>query len=223
MGKRMLFLLTVFVVLVASIAAIAWISKVYIFGQLEPAFVGALVGAAGTIFAACIAYTAASDNLQIARDASALAERQRLEGERNQKRFAREQANREIQALRELQAFMDRLLAAFAGATDGIGDHDFFAKMMDADRNGTIVGYMGNAPDPFRVRTADLIQRLFGIKNTTIQANAMAQNPQRPTAETNEDRNRLNASIRDRIVERRPRPSMWSQERPARAGGTRSS
>jgi negative regulator of replication initiation len=51
------------------------------------------------------------------------------------------------------------------------------------------------------VRTTDLIQRLLGIKNATVQANAMAQNPQRAAVEVNEERNRLNASIRDRIVE----------------------
>jgi hypothetical protein len=137
----------------------------------------------------------------MARIASENGEKQRLEGERNMKRFAKEQAARELQTMRETQSFMDRLLAAFAGATDGIGDHDFFAKMMDADRNGAIVGYVGNAPDPFRVRISDLFQRLFAIKNTTIQANAFAQNPQRPAEQTSDDRNRLNASIRDRMLE----------------------
>jgi len=197
----MVFLLIVFIALAGCVLTMAWISKAFIFERLEPAFVGALVGAAGTIFAACIAYTAASQNLEMARIASENGEKQRLEGERNMKRFAKEQAAREFQTMRETQGFMDRLLATFGGATDGIGDHDFFAKMMDADRNGAIVAYVGNAPDPFRVRISDLFQRLFAIKNATIQANAFAQNPQRPPDQTSEDRNRLNASIRDRMVE----------------------
>jgi hypothetical protein len=197
----MVFLLIVFFVLAGCVLAIAWISKTFIFDKLEPAFVGALVGAAGTIFAACIAYTAASQNLEMARIASEIGEKQRLEGERNMKRFAREQAARELQTMRETQSFMDRLLAAFAGATDGIGDHDFFARMMDSDRSGAIVAYTGSAPDPFRGRISDLFQRLFAVKNATIQANAFAQNPQRPADQTSEERNRLNASIRDRIVE----------------------
>jgi hypothetical protein len=129
-----------------------------------------LVAAAGTIFAACIAYTAASQTLEIARLASANAENQRIETERNARRFAREQAQHEIQSLRDAKSFMDRLLAVFDGATDGIGDHDFFAKMLDADRNGAIVNYGGGAPEVFRVRLYDLFQRLFAIKNATIQA-----------------------------------------------------
>jgi hypothetical protein len=46
-----------------------------------------------------------------------------------------------------------------------------------------------------------LIQRVFGIKNPVIQAGAAAQNPQTPRSEIDEERNRLNAAIRDRVRE----------------------
>jgi hypothetical protein len=97
--------------------------------------------------------------------------------------------------------FLDRLIKVFDGATDGIGDHDFFARFQDADRNGLIIAYTGSAPDPYRTKVSDLMQRLFSIRNSIMQAVAMAQNPQRTAAETSEERNRLNASVRDRIRE----------------------
>jgi hypothetical protein len=83
----MLFLLEVGVSLLVIISAIAWVSRFFFERRLEPAFVGALVAASGTIFAACIAYNAASKSLEIAQANNEQAEKQRVENEKSQKRL----------------------------------------------------------------------------------------------------------------------------------------
>jgi hypothetical protein len=195
MGKRMLFLLTVFIVLLVSIFVIAWISKTYIFTQLEPAFLGALIAAAGTIFAACIAYTAASQNLEMASKTAEDNAKQRLENEKQQKRFQLQQAVTELQQARDVLAYLDRLLNQFDGASES-GDRDFVAYMADVDRAGGIVQYMGPIPQGLYAKVQELFMRFNNMRGPLNMLNNG-----RPAAETANERAAINRSIRDRIAD----------------------
>ncbi len=54
MRKRAFFLVSVAVILLVLVGLVGWVST-FVFGKLEPAFLGALVSASGTIFAGCVA------------------------------------------------------------------------------------------------------------------------------------------------------------------------
>ena len=56
----------VFFILSGVVAAAAWGTKTYGFSGIDPAFLGALIGAAGTIFAATIAYIAVQKQIDLA-------------------------------------------------------------------------------------------------------------------------------------------------------------
>src|SRR5438067_5398379 len=101
----MIFLLVIFLILLGCVVGIGWLSKVLIFGRLEPPFIGALVGAAGTIFAGCIAYSAASQNLEIARASAENAANQKKDFESQVAKAAHDRAAFELRSLRELQRF----------------------------------------------------------------------------------------------------------------------
>jgi hypothetical protein len=116
MKRRITFLLTVFIVLLAAIVLIGWISKMFIFGKLEPPFLGALVAAGGTIFAACIAYSAAIENLRIAQKAVETAEKRQADAEAVTRSERRTRNVRELDQMQHLKDFLERLLTQFAGA-----------------------------------------------------------------------------------------------------------
>lgn len=191
----MLFLLTVLLVLLALIFVIAWISRIFIFDKLEPAFLGALVAAAGTIFAACIAYTAASQNLEMANKTAEDNAKQRIENEKQQKRYQLQQAMSELQQTRDVLAYLDRLLTQFDGASES-GDRDYVAYMADVDRSGGVVQYLGGAPASIGPKVGEIFIRFSNMRG----ALSMLNNG-RPSSETAAERAAINRSIRDRIAE----------------------
>lgn len=191
----MLFLTIVFFVLIAAVFVIGWISKTFIFDRLEPPFVGALVAAAGTIFAACIAYTAAIQSLEMARLAAEEGAKQRLEGEKQQKRLQMQQSVFELQSSRAVLEYLDGILAKFDGAAES-GDRDYVAFMNDVDRAGGIVQFMGSAPQNIFSKVQEVFLRFNNIRGALNMLNNG-----RSAAEVAAERAALNRSIRDRVAE----------------------
>jgi hypothetical protein len=195
MLRRIAFLLTVFVILLTAVIVIGWISKAYIFGKLEPPFIGALVAAAGAIFAACIAYSAAIENVKMARRAADTALKNQAEAERLLQESRRDQALRELGQMHHLQTFFSRLLVSFDGVRDQIGDNDYFSCYENAARQGLLVTFTGGAPGTFSARARDLMQRLIEVRHSIAKAEEDLRTMGAGAA-SNRERERLSASIR---------------------------
>jgi hypothetical protein len=200
MKRRITFLLTVFIVLLAAIVLIGWISKTFIFGKLEPPFLGALVAAGGTIFAACIAYSAAIENLRIAQKAVETAEKRQADAEAVTRSERRTRNVHELDQMQHLKDFLERLLTQFAGASDRIGDSDYYSCYKNADRLGLLIPFLGPAPDNFGVRGMDLMQRLIGVQGPIAQAEGDLRKIGAGAA-FNIERERFSAAIRTIIDE----------------------
>jgi hypothetical protein len=170
MKRRIIFLLTMFVVLLAAIVLFGWISKTFIFGKLEPPFLGALVAAAGAIFAACIAYSAAIETLRTAQKAAETAEKRQANAEATRHADIRVQDIRELGQMRHLQEFLDRLLAPFSNAHDQLGEHDDYSCYKSADRLGSLIPFLASAPNNFGLRAIDLLQRPLGMQGPIARA-----------------------------------------------------
>jgi hypothetical protein len=186
MKRRITFLLSVLVVLLAAIFLIGWISKTFIFGRLESPFLGALVAASGAIFAACIAYSAAIENLRTAQKAAESAEKRQADAEALRLADQRKQDIRELGQMRHLQDFLNRLLAEFGDASVPPSEHDYYSCYKKADRLGLLIPFLSSAPDNFGARAIDLMQRLIGV--------------QRPIAQVDEDLRRTGAGAAANIA-----------------------
>jgi hypothetical protein len=195
MARRITFLITVFVVLLISVILIGWVSKAFIFGKLEPPFLGALVAAAGAIFAACIAYSAAIENVRVAQNAAAAATKNRAEAERLLLRDQRQKAEEEAGQLFYLLEFLERLLELFKNARDQIGDGDYFSCYQHASRLGLLIPFSGNAPGHWPIRASELMQRLIEVRHAIARAEADLRTMGSGSG-FNQERERLSASIR---------------------------
>jgi hypothetical protein len=112
MGKRMLLLFVVLLILTGLVWGASWLS-IKIRGQpLDMSFLGALIGAAGTIFAATIAYVA----VQIQLDA---AKAQAADNAKMQQTFQKQQAKSELANLRLGRNELADLLSQFDGVSTG--------------------------------------------------------------------------------------------------------
>ncbi len=197
MKKKIRFLSTVFFVLLSSILIIGWISKTFIWTELQPAFIGALVAAAGAIFAACIAYTGARENLEIASNTAEQNARQRIEFQKQQKTFQIQQATTELSQLREVFSDTENFLAKFDGATEA-GLRDYVDLYQEVLYEGGITLYMVNIVEPFRSRLHQVFSRIQMMQNS-IQ---MIMRPDAPDISA-EARLKLSRSIKDRLAELR--------------------
>jgi hypothetical protein len=152
------FLLTVFLVLLTCIFLIGWISKRFFFGKIEPPFVGALVGASGTIFAACVAYIAATDNLEVARMSARVAMEQADDAKQHLAAAETKAAAHELETMRLLLAYCDALIEKLETAKKHA---NYYVAMVSWDE---LLPFYGNPPDPFRTLSTQLYQRLNTLR-----------------------------------------------------------
>jgi hypothetical protein len=101
-------LLFTFLVLAATVSGAALGFKHVNYGGIDPAFLGALIGAAGTIFAATIAYVAVRKQIDQAEAGAA-------EGALMSAKFAAQQAAAELNGLRNFVVWCDARTAPFSG------------------------------------------------------------------------------------------------------------
>jgi hypothetical protein len=192
-----MFLVGIFLVLVVVVTGLGWLSKVFLFERvLQPAFIGALVGAAGTIFAACIAYTAARDSFEVAKTNAEDNARQRLANEKQQRLFQLQQATRELQWTRETLAFVDKFLSQFEGAAE-TGQRDYVAFFNDIVQTGGVIQNTGAMVDPLGARLRDLLGRFQMMQNPLNMLNG------RPADQTINERATLSFVVTpdNRIIE----------------------
>jgi hypothetical protein len=174
--EEMPFLILVFLILLTAVVGISWISGRFVFAGLQPPFVGALVGAAGTIFAGCIAYTAASDSVSIANENLRIANVARDEAINERKQLVAKAAKdaqasnaAEVRAIEDLKWTVDRLVARFSGAQD-TGPNDYFALMFKAEQGGAITPrFRRKLPEDLAVKATDAFDRLGGLRNGAMR------------------------------------------------------
>lgn len=168
------------------------ISRLFIFGKLEPAFLGALVGASGTIFAACIAYVAASKTLEATEATARQNAEHQAKFEQLQKSAQIDRERAELQQVNDMISFYGNILAAL----DAASGRENLMTLSDADGDGVIVMFGGNLPEPLRARSQEVSNRLWTVKNN---ATAIRQQLKAGIAIDPADRDRLNKGIADRI------------------------
>ena len=160
-----MFLTLVAAILLFAISTIGVISQQYIFGKVEPAFVGALVGASGTIFAGCIAYQAASQNVSIAEMARADAVKERDALTAKVAKDAQDAKQAELQAVQALKQNVDRIVEQFDGSTD-VGDKDYFQHLFDAQQYGLLnLRIRRGIPEDLAVKAIDVLDPLQGLRD----------------------------------------------------------
>lgn len=166
-----MFLTLVAGILLFCIFTISVISQQYFFAKkLEPAFVGALVAASGTIFAGCIAYSAASENVRIANEARLEAVRDRDVLAAKVAKDAQDAKLAEMRAIDGLKQRVDRLIGQFDGATNA-GPNDYFQKIYDAEQYGALTFRIRrNVPEDLIARATDAFDHITGIKNAVMRA-----------------------------------------------------
>jgi hypothetical protein len=188
-------MLFLFVVLVGAIFLLGLLSQKFLFaGRLEPAFIGALVGASGTIFAACIAYTAASKSLEMATKTAEDNALQRAENERNQKRWQLQNARNELKTTRDALAYMDKFLTQFDGAAD-TGSRDYVTCLNDIYRSGGVPFYSAPVTQAFQSRLQEMTVRFNNMQGP------MGGVVNRPADEVVQERAAMNRIIRERVAE----------------------
>ncbi|MBR0855648.1 hypothetical protein [Bradyrhizobium liaoningense] len=165
-----MFLVLVAGILLFFIVTLSVFSQHCIFEKLEPAFVGALVAASGTIFAGCIAYSAASENIRVAEQAraDAIAERNALTAK--VAKDAQDAKLIELRAIQGLKQTVDRLAGQFDGATDS-GEKDYFQMIFDAEQYGRLTPRVRRTvPEDLIARAAEIFDHITGIRNSVMRA-----------------------------------------------------
>lgn len=183
--------------ILSCILGVGWISKTLIWGNLQLAFIGALVAAAGAIFAACIAYTGARENLEIASNTAEQNARQRIENQKQQKTWQIRQATTELSQLREALSDVKKFLGQFDGATEA-GPRDYVDLYKEVFYEGGITPYQGNSVKPFRSRLHQVFNKIQMMQNSMHMI-------MRPDASdiSAEARLKLSRSIKERLAELR--------------------
>jgi hypothetical protein len=180
-------LILTFLVLAACVAGAALGFKYVNYGGIDPAFLGALIGAAGTIFAATIAYVAVQRQIDQAEAGAA-------EAARMTARFAAQQAAAELMGLRNFVAWCDARTASFNGL-DEASDVAYLNALEIFVREGGLISFMGQMPQDFFAKSQEGYQRLAGVINAVAQWKGMnpSQDSQVPR------RAEFNASVRNAI------------------------
>jgi hypothetical protein len=211
------FLPLVFFVLFASVLVLGWISQRFVFGKLEPPFIGALVAAAGTIFAGCIAYTAANENVAIAAKGRDDAIEQRNKLEAQVAKAADDTLQRELRTVRELKQFVDDYIACFKDATNR-EDSDFFRYMIDSENAGNFPNFIGSPPpESLRFRFATAHQRFLSVRGSAMRLMDARTRGGMPDDEFNGRRAELNLAIRGRVEDLKVLSKYLAEETEARS------
>lgn len=164
-------------VLFLAILCLAHISKKSIFGKLEPAFVGALISASGTIFAGTLAFTVANENLEVARQTAENSARQAEDYRRELNTNRRNNANAELDSLRELYRFNERLLRTFGPEPEKNKNYEFFFSVLNANETGRLINFNGPIPRPFVAAAPDMLQRFALVRDEAVKFYATKPKP----------------------------------------------
>lgn len=196
-----MFLVLVAGILLFFIVTVSVISEQYVFEskKLEPAFIGALVAASGTIFAGCIAYSAASENVRIANEArlDAVRDRDALVAKVAQESVETKKA--ELRAVQGLKATVDRLIHQFDGATLAGDATDYFQHMFDAEQYGLLnVRIRKSLPEELTVRAIDTLEPLEKLRNSVMREVDKLQNGE-PKEIFDANRAEVNGVIKQRL------------------------
>ncbi|MEY9185327.1 hypothetical protein ABIG06_006826 [Bradyrhizobium sp. USDA 326] len=194
----MLSLLILFIVLVGLIWLTTWISKTFVFAkpEVDPGFLGALIGAAGTIFAGYMVLMATNEQIRLAKDAAAQAEQAQAKAEQNQAKFAKLQAERELHGLKDLVLWYDNLLEPFQSLPDDDVSH--LNALTEVQRRGKLVSFSGNLPQEFSGVSQTAWQRIFQVNNAVVTWQGHFPDPSTRGAG---DRKEYNASVRAVVEE----------------------
>jgi hypothetical protein len=131
-------------------------------------FLGALIGAAGTIFAATIAYVAVQIQLDAAKEQAA-------DNVKMQQTFQKQQAKSELANLRLGRSEILDFLNQFDGLAQGGGQYR--DKLLALHKAGKVpLNMTSMMPPPFYGRAQTLLQRIYGLANQLNNWNSQLQN-----------------------------------------------
>lgn len=189
--QSVLFLVIIFFVLLASTAIIGLVANYYRYWEIEPSFLGSIIGAAGTIFAAAIAYVAVDRQIEQATIQADAAQEQ-------MKRFAREQKIREMQALEGVEQFLTAIIEKFSAIPDDDVDgfRDTFIRLSDAAE--LPLNLPTFPPDPFGGRARLWLERINNLRATVTNVSHQRRFGPGPERVAEEWR-RANDSVRETI------------------------
>lgn len=183
-------LVAVLVTLSVTVALASWLSVQFSGKPLDMAFLGALIGAGGTIFAATIAYVAVQKQIDQA-DKSAKDQAQQTADMK-----ARQDRTEEA-GLRALVEYCEALQDAFNKSLQSENKGNSFA-LESIRRAGKIVTFMGQPPSDFYGDVNTIFQRLNNLSHV-VMSNLQAD-PGVPTTIRERETNDIAiAEVRDSI------------------------
>jgi hypothetical protein len=187
-------LFIVLLILTGCTAAAAWWLTSVKYWSVDPAFLGALIGAAGTIFAATIAYVAVQKQID-------LAKQQAEDGVRAQQKFEKQQAETYLIGLRSGKAQINESLQAFLEIPDQDPDR-YRDTLLALFRAGNLrMNISANMPGDFPSRAQDFVQRMNALRyQVEVLFN---QNPDPSVRVQNRDWIAVNGYVRDAILQGR--------------------
>jgi hypothetical protein len=192
MGRKTFSLFILFICLVGLIWLTAWVCKTYVFQkpEIDPGFLGALIGAAGTIFAGYMVLMATNEQIRIAKESAAQTEALRLKS-------AKLQADRELASFKAVVAWYDKLLEPFQNLS-----HDDDVSYINAlelfSREGRMISFAGILPPEFFGGPQTAWQRLLQVRTAVFQW--INSHPD-PATRVGNDRKEYNGSIRAMVEE----------------------
>lgn len=182
----MALLIIVLAILATAVALASWLTIFFTHKPLDLGFLGALIGAAGTIFAATIAYVAVQKQIDYS-EVSA------KEGAKRSAEFAAKQAAIDLSGLKMLQTWFHDLLKQFEGLND-TSDVDYLNALEKLFASGKLTSFMGQAPMEFYPKGQEAYQRIIGVHNAISQWMATT-----PTEAQRDRRSEFNENVHQAV------------------------
>jgi hypothetical protein len=218
MGKKMLSLIVVAIILAALVCATAVACKTFVFKkpEIDPGFLGALIGAAGTIFAGYMVLMTTNEQIRIAKDSAAQAIADKANIEKMNLEFRQQAAARELRGLKDLVVWYDRLLRSFDNLPNsGVPYLDAAAALQ---RSGDLVSFTGQPPQEFSGTASMAWQGLLQVSNAVV--NWQNQHPD-PATRSAGERGEYDARVRRMVEEIRGYREAAKAEIEKRTAGSR--
>jgi hypothetical protein len=195
------------VTLVLAVLALSHAGKLWFDGKLDPSFIGALIGAAGTIFAGTIAFVAADMSIQYSKQAAA-------DAVKTQAEFKAEMLAAQAVGAKNMMLFCDDILKFFDNAATQ-ADVGYINGMEALRISGLSVFYQGGVPPELQNKVGALGMRL----NNLIQENRQWKLVTPPDAQVAErsQRNEVAADAITAVRHLKLATEQWFQDHPVQA------
>jgi hypothetical protein len=184
--------------LLIGVGAAAYISARPELAHVRWDFLGSLIGAAGTIFAGWLAFSAVQEQNRLAQQAKLDAADLHNQEEKRQALIHRQNSAKELNAIRDLLKFFDRILKPFDEVTSD-ADVIYLHGVERLEQTGGFTApSITGLPDELRNLVQSAWWPLFGVNES--YAKWKAAHPD-PSTRGRVDRTTFNASVADAVNE----------------------